>query len=448
MGTVRATPGQQVLVGTLTMEATDPQPDGTHWAAALKTGDRTVPVRISHEDFHRTELQDAPVQVQGSWSADGSFVAALIEPVDPTQVAVTDEETGRRAPSASRPKGKPKTLEGTLSFVHGDDFAGNHKTRTRYMLATGVGQTELVFRRAPKANLAGARIRVTGVPDGRRLDVADGGTTVLAVGGEAATTSAGTHRVAVVLLNFSNDTSQPYTTAFAGGVAFSNADSVANYYAENSWGQLTLTGDVFGWYTIPNTNANCAYSTWASAANTAASAAGVNLSAYDNVVYAFPTTSCAWAGLANMPGKSSWLNGPSAMALRVMAHELGHNFGTHHASQLNCTEGGVRVALSASLANCTSGEYGDPFSVMGMATRYQHSNFSRGNFGWLAGGEHRHRNILGGLRAGPGGMAVGHRGDLAATAANIEHLAEPRVPSTVRDVVRDVLGHGCRSRPG
>ena len=46
--------------------------------------------------------------------------------------------------------------------------------------------------------------------------------------------------------------------------------------------------------------------------------------------------------------------------------------------------GGVRVALSASLANCTSGEYGDPFSVMGMATRYQHSNFSRGNFGWLA----------------------------------------------------------------
>jgi hypothetical protein len=83
-------PRQQVLVGTLTMEATDPQSDGTHWAAALKTGDRTVPVRISHEDFHRTELQDAPVQVQGSWSADGSFVAALIEPVDPTEERALD----------------------------------------------------------------------------------------------------------------------------------------------------------------------------------------------------------------------------------------------------------------------------------------------------------------------------------------------------------------------
>ena len=387
---------QQVLVGTLTMEATDPKPDGTHWAAALKTGDRTVPVQISHEDFHRTELLDAPVQVQGSWSADGSFVADLIEPVDPSQVAVTDEDTSTDEPPASpRPRGKPKTLEGRLSFVHGDDFAGQHKTRTRYMLATGVGETELVFRRAPKANLAGARIRVTGVPDGRRLDVADGGMTTLAAASEAATTSAGTHRVAIVLLNFSNDTSQPYTIAFAGGVAFSNTDSVANYYAENSWGQLTLTGDVFGWYTIPNTNANCAYSTWAGAANTAASAAGVNLSSYDNVVYAFPTTSCGWAGLANMPGRNSYLNGPSAMVLRVMAHELGHNFGTHHASQLNCTEGGVRVALSASLAQLHLRR------VRGSVQRHGHGDplptleLLKGQFRLVGGGEYRHGGGVG-----------------------------------------------------
>jgi hypothetical protein len=379
------TAGTQVLVGTLTMTQTPLQADGTHWAASLRTGDRTIPVRISHEDFHRTELKDVPVQVQGSWSADGSFAAAIIEAVDPTQVAVTEQEA-TEPPSASRPRGKPKTLEGALSFVHGDDFAGNHKTRTRYLLATGIGQTELIFHRAPKADLAGARIRVTGVPDGRRLDVADGGTTTISPASTATSSSTGTHRVAVILFNFSNDSSQPYTTANARGIAFTNADSVSAYYDENSWGQLALTGDVFGWYTIPDTNENCATSTWAVSANAAAAAAGVDLSGYDNFVYAFPSTSCSWAGLANMPGKNSWLNGAGAMTLRVMAHELGHNFGTHHASQLNCSEGGVRVSLSADLSNCTLGEYGDPFSVMGTATRFQHSNFARGNFNWLASG--------------------------------------------------------------
>jgi hypothetical protein len=197
----------------------------------------------------------------------------------------------------------------------------------------------------------------------------------------AAASSTGQRRVAVVLLNFTNDTSQPYTSSFAAGVAFTNTNSVAAYYSQTSWGQLKIAGDVFGWYTIPYSNSGCAYSTWATAANAAASAAGVDLSAYDNVVYAFPSaSSCSWAGLANMPGRSSWLNGSMAMSLDTMAHELGHNFGTHHASELDCTQNGARVSLSPT---CTTGEYGDPFSVMGMATRFEHTNFSRGNFGWL-----------------------------------------------------------------
>jgi hypothetical protein len=69
-----------------------------------------------------------------------------------------------------------------------------------------------------------------------------------------------------------------------------------------------------------------------------------------------------------------------------MALELGHNFGTHHASSLICTENGVRVSLSVNQANCTTGEYGDPFSVMGSASHYEHTNFTRGNLGWLRAG--------------------------------------------------------------
>ncbi len=278
-----------------------------------------------------------------------------------------------------------QTLEGTLSIRHGDDFTSGRMLGHAYFLLTRDGETELTFAGTPPDDAtSGAQVRVRGVGQGKTFNVAAGGTQVIAAT-TTTTSSTGVHKVAIVLFNFSNDTTQPYTPGYADGVAFTNTNSVAAYYAETSWNQLTLSGDVLGWYTIPNTNANCAYSTWANSANTAAAAAGVDLSTYDNVVYAFPSTSCGWAGLANMPGRNSWLNGNPAMSLRVMAHELGHNFGTHHASELDCTEGGVRASLSANSANCTTGEYGDPFSVMGMATRYQHTNFARGNFNWLAG---------------------------------------------------------------
>jgi chitodextrinase len=54
------------------------------------------------------------------------------------------------------------------------------------------------------------------------------------------------------------------------------------------------------------------------------------------------------------------------MSTRVAAHELGHNYGAHHASTISCTANGVRVTYSNT---CTQSEYGDPFDVMGTGTR-------------------------------------------------------------------------------
>jgi hypothetical protein len=254
-----------------------------------------------------------------------------------------------------------------------------------YFLTDASGETELVFAGEPPSDsLNGARMRMRGTAQGKRFLVAAGGAQQVAAPSDTQLLAASTKRIAIVLFTFTDNTSQPYTPAHAAGVAFTNSNSVAAYYAETSWGQLTLTGDVFGWYAIPNTDDGCATSTWASSANAAASAAGVNLSTYDHVVYAFPSaSSCGWSGLAQLPGRLSWLNGSGAMGLRVMSHELGHNFGTHHSSTLSCTVGGIRVSLSSNAANCTANEYGDPFTVMGAASQYHHTNFSRGNFGWL-----------------------------------------------------------------
>ena len=139
---------------------------------------------------------------------------------------------------------------------------------------------------------------------------------------------------------------------------------------------MQLTGDVFGWYTIDATNAGCAYTTWANQARAKAAAAGVQLSDYQYTVYAFPqAASCSWSGLAYLPGTGSWING--AMTLRVVGHELGHNFGVHHASTLACTGGTFT-------GSCTQSEYGDPFSVMGGAQTRHHVNWHRAQLGWFA----------------------------------------------------------------
>jgi chitodextrinase len=278
-----------------------------------------------------------------------------------------------------------KSIVGQLVERHGDNFSVGRPTKTTFAVVGDGGRTlQVAIGAAIGDRLVGKHVVVSFDAQGRTsVALAPPQRRLSAIRASMAAT--GTKRVAVVLVNFSNDSSQPYTPAYAAGVAFTNSDSVAAYYSDSSWGELSLAGDVYGWYTIPDTDSTCSTDTWANSANKAATAAGVNLSAYTNVVYAFPlASSCPWNGWADLPGTRSWLNGPGGMTLQGMAHELGHNFGLNHASSLVCTENGVKVALSANSSNCTIGDYGDPFSVMGAAKHYGHTNFARGTLGLLS----------------------------------------------------------------
>ena len=273
--------------------------------------------------------------------------------------------------------GKPsETLEGTLRTWHGDTFT------TPVGVGAGVdttvaGVVPLETADASVHALAGKKVRARGE---RRNGVfaATGGVQAASEGTAAAVT--GTKSVAVLLFNFSNNTAQPWTTSAVRGVVFDNANSVDEYYRDASYGQLALSGDVFGWYTIDSSNAGCAYTTWANEARAKATTAGVPLSSYQYTVYAFPqAASCGWAGLAYLPGTGSWING--AMTLRVVSHELGHNFGVHHASTLTCSNGGVPSTFGGT---CSQSEYGDPFTVMGAAQTRHHNNWHRAQLGWTA----------------------------------------------------------------
>lgn len=297
------------------------------------------------------------------------------------------------------PNGRVR-LEGVVRTWHGDTEDGRSIDHGAG-IDDGHRVVPLRLDDARAHELAGKRVRIDGLVAQGSLTPDAGGTTVLSAEVAAPTTK----RVAVILMHFSdrqfnsNKALAVPTTADVANTVFNDPASIRTHFEQSSDGLASISGDVLGWYTIPysyqtDTNgdgaADCAYSTWSNAGRSAASAAGVNLSGYDYFVYVFPTApACGWAGLGQLPGSSSWSNG--YISVSVIGHELGHNWGVHHASYITCSvdhDGDpatpkVRASLSANPADCTASEYGDPFSVMGNLGSKLHNNFHRAQLGWL-----------------------------------------------------------------
>jgi gametolysin peptidase M11 len=296
----------------------------------------------------------------------------------PAVIAVSAFAAVLLAPAAARAHtGDAVTMEGTLEFTHSDNFQ-DQTARYYYSLRQANRTVRLDFGRFRTDLQNGAKLRVRGRLLRGHLSVQQLRKLHREPTRTLAATGPGPRRVAVLLVNFSDDTRQPFTAEQAAATMFSGPGSVSAYFQEESFGATSLSGDVFGWYTLAVSSAGCAVDQWAQAANAAATAHGVTLSNYQHIVYAFPSeSSCGWSGLAEMPGSHVWING--TFVLRVLGHELSHNLGVHHAASLTCTNGAVRVAISST---CSSSEYGDPFDIMGSSGRHT-SSWHKGQIGWL-----------------------------------------------------------------
>jgi hypothetical protein len=135
---------------------------------------------------------------------------------------------------------------------------------------------------------------------------------------------------------------------------------------------------VYGPFIIPYDNSTCSYYDWAYAAESAAQAAGVNLSLYQHRVFVLPRYSdlpaCSWAGIANVGCGTycrAWIGeGESGM---VYAHELGHNLNMAHASTDPENDGVV------------NSEYGDGSDPMGSSRAWHVFNAGHiDQHGWYA----------------------------------------------------------------
>ena len=174
-------------------------------------------------------------------------------------------------------------LRGRVVETHGDTMTGEAKGRT-FWLETGGERIKLVG--APDSLRPGEQVRVRGTRQGGSfLVAADAG--AVTADGPAGVTSIGpavTKTVAVIAFTFSDNTSQPWTTDQVRANFFATSNSVRTYFSDASYGQVTVTGDVFGWYQIAANDDACNTSTWATQAKAAATAAGVNLNAYQHIV--------------------------------------------------------------------------------------------------------------------------------------------------------------------
>jgi hypothetical protein len=268
-------------------------------------------------------------------------------------------------------------FSGVIREVHGDDLKNKKEVGEKFVLDDGKKTYDINLSSKTRIS-PGQNVRLQGVLHGNTILVANGGVTTY-LANTTATPISGNQKVAVVLFNFSNDSSQPWTPDSVRGTVFNNSNSVKAFYQASSNSQLSLSGDVYGWYSLAQDNSGCAYYNWQQEANADVAAAGVDLSTYQYVVYAHPyTSSCPWSGLGYLPGNYSWINGSMTMA--SVAHELGHNFGIHHASSFECTDGtGKYVPFSNS---CISYEYGDPFSIMGSSASNLHTTWHQSQLGW------------------------------------------------------------------
>ena len=217
---------------------------------------------------------------------------------------------------------------------------------------------------------SGSRVRIRGrSTSSNTLELGDddgGGVTTLAL---AATNSFGEQRIAVILVNFYDNQAAPFSWSQVYNTMFG---SVNNFYRETSYGQTWLTGDVFGWYTLPLSSSSCDTAQIGIQAEQAATNAGVNLTAYSRMVYVFPPSSCGFTGLGIVGGlrTQAWVNGQAS--LLVMAHELGHNLGLYHSKSQPCDTNG-----------CSLIEYGDDHDIMGNSAAAHMNAYQKERLGWL-----------------------------------------------------------------
>lgn len=223
--------------------------------------------------------------------------------------------------------------------------------------------------------------------------------------GDPACPTIGEQRTAVILVNLPGKPALPITPARVKELMFGNTGITLNrMLAANSYGKASLTGDVFGPFTLTE-NYPCGLYSIGTPAMLAAQKQ-VNLGAYRRIVVISPNnpSACGFAGIGTLgcvsyPPEVGGMRASlqydfldesavtsSDLELRInkllgtIHHELGHNLGLNHSKLLVFNN----QALGLNRKDALVHEYGDPFSTMGRSfTENPYSVNQKLLLGWL-----------------------------------------------------------------
>lgn len=338
-------------------------------------------------------LNDLVAQAQERKNA---FVATINEqPAEAIQAALSSDVRSGLPSEAQVFVEEEVVLEGEYIHLISDDFDSGTSQVTHLIQQDVDTAIELIPTSESNLPKPGSRMRLKGYKI-EEVVVADTGSEDLIESSAPASiieAAPATRQALILLFNFQNNTSQPFTPDAARNYVFGETQSLKDYYEETSFNKITFAGklrpdgDVTNWLTIPYDNTGCGsnyYTTWTSAARSAAVEAGWDLAGYDHIIFSFPAADCSFGGAAYTGGTYVWV--PSAylswsypVRTIVVSHEVGHNLGYRHANTYECTENGQRVTISST---CTSNPYRDLFDIMGSSTNrhpFHMSSFRKGH---------------------------------------------------------------------
>jgi uncharacterized protein (TIGR03437 family) len=312
----------------------------------------------------------------------------------------TSEKLQASYPALASDLESATAMEGNAVWIAADDFQrGTGETVLRLtsgddeVMVHGAGELGVTIRNNMRVRVRGLRIR--------NVFAADEVSVMAAPPADTGCSTTGPQHVVVLLVTYPGFQTT-LSPVHARSTFFSpNGWSVATFYKEASQGHASITGDVYGWFTLDRVYDVSRESNVLVRAAVDAAVGKVAIADGDRVMVVFPWRAVINAAAAfssigcySMPVSNgtkvistSWFNAlgmtdPVQGVLYMGAHELGHALGLPHANSLTFL-GETLGPVGGSQGKLT--EYGDPFAVMAMASGHFNGREQQ-QLGWLQAG--------------------------------------------------------------
>lgn len=288
-------------------------------------------------------------------------------------------------------------FRGSLEVLHVDDFENYSNSKFIHYLKTPSASYELFASDELPVVLSRTEASVTGVAlEGvMAVSTGQGAFQNTVPPGSPASENFGSQKTLIIIANIGSNNASANRSEVERLMLSDEFGSVKDYYDKNSYGETSIDADVYGPYNLPDSVCNIDEMLKASlmVAREDILSSGKSFNNYSRVVLDVPNTPCVFYNGQGSIGKQHILLDTGEefnasvswdfhFSSRTVGHELGHNFGVHHANLYRCGDNANKnVPFSY---ECDSFEYGDPYDIMGSAQLAHMNAPHKKEIGWLS----------------------------------------------------------------